>query len=139
MKNTLKLCSCGITLNLFDWNNHIAKCSLSNQTMQQNIKKNIVSNVKENINRSTFNCTLCKSKNFDREGLIAHVTKSHKRTNGVCPICVCQPWGDPNYISSDLGGHLKLRHKFDYDTTVDYNDEEDEVLKRILLESIKDK
>jgi hypothetical protein len=86
-------------------------------------------------NRSTFKCPLCSTSNFDRQGLLDHVQKFHKNAQAVCPICVAQPWGDPNYVTG-LYGHLLKRHKFDYDTTVDYNEEEDEVLKRVLLESM---
>ena len=136
MKNSQKLCKCGITINILDWNIHVADCKNNTEI---SLKKMIVKDEKVNINRSTYNCTICDDKNFDREGLINHVSKKHKKTVGVCPICVCQPWGDPNYKSADLVGHLKLRHKFDYDTIVDYSEQEDEVLKRILIESINDK
>jgi hypothetical protein len=93
---------------------------------------------KQTINRSTFNCPCCPEKNLDRESLLKHVRQNHKNTQAVCPICICQPWGDPNYITH-LHGHLQKRHKFDYDTTVEYNEDEDDVLKRVLLESMQNK
>lgn len=33
----------------------------------------------------------------------------HNGINGVCPICK-ERGGDPNFISSDLTGHLAYRH-----------------------------
>lgn len=69
------------------------------------------------VNRSTFNCPLCSEKNLDRDSLLKHVSKFHKKDMAVCPICLVQPWADPNY-KTHLHGHLQKRHKFDYDTTV---------------------
>jgi hypothetical protein len=69
------------------------------------------------VNRSTFKCPLCNVSNLSREGLVKHVQQYHPQGYGVCPICAVQPWGDPNYVT-DLNGHLKKRHKFDYETTV---------------------
>ena len=74
-------------------------------------------------NRQTFDCTLCNDKNFDRVGYIDHVKKRHPKARGVCAICKCQPWGDPNY-KTHIYGHINIRHKFDYDTVVDYNDDD---------------
>jgi hypothetical protein len=62
------------------------------------------------VNRSTFKCPFCDLKNFERKGLIEHITKHHKGMPGVCPICSSQPYGDPNYVSQNLSGHMKMRH-----------------------------
>jgi hypothetical protein len=131
-------CSCGEELILSEWNNHINNCDEYNGVINSNIKQSVVKDVKPTVNRSTFTCPGCDVKNLDREALIKHVNKYHKELQAVCPICVCQPWGDSNYITVLLP-HLKKRHKFDYDTNVDYNDDEDEVLKRVLMESMYSK
>ncbi len=54
---------------------------------------------------------------MDRDSLLKHVSSKHKNGMAVCPICLVQPWADPNY-KTYLHGHLQKRHKFDYDTTV---------------------
>ena len=89
-------------------------------------------------NRQTFDCTLCNEKNFDRVGYIDHIKNRHPNDRGVCAICKCQPWGDPNY-KTHIYGHINVRHKFDYDTVVDYNDDEDQILQKVLMESLNDK
>ena len=51
----------------------------------------------------------------------------------VCPVCAAMPWGDPNYRSPNLLQHFTMRHQFDYDTTTDMQQDEDEVLRQVLL------
>ena len=135
-------CDCGKEFNLNDYNIHFDNCQQVKQIQNQNINninvpkpKNINNNL--SVNRETFNCSLCDMKNFDREGLIRHISDNHRNSMGVCPICLCQPWGDPNYITQ-LYGHLMKRHKFDYNTLVDYNDNEDAILQKVLQESLND-
>ena len=65
---------------------------------------------------------------MERKGLVEHVGKKHKRMPAVCPICVAQPYGDPNYVSHDLSGHLKMRHNFDIDTVTNYDLDDDAIL-----------
>lgn len=133
------ICECGEKMFIKFYNKHIEKCSKFKTNIQDTISKN-ASNIRKDkigVNRNTFTCPCCKSQNLSREGLINHVKNYHPHDQGVCPICLCQPWGDPNYITH-LYGHLIKRHKFDYDTTVDYNESEDDVLQRVLKESLKD-
>jgi hypothetical protein len=129
-------CYCKNKIKLSEWNDHILFCKDYNNMIEANIKQIVVQEVKPTVNRSTFNCPLCQIKNLDREGLIKHVKSKHKNDEAVCPICLCQPWGDPNYVTH-LYGHLNKRHKFEYETTVDYNNDEDEILKKVLEESLK--
>ena len=140
MKNTLIACDCGMKMNLLDYKNHSEKCPVILRNMNQQIKNCKIQINKDKIqeNRQTFDCTLCQGRNFDREGYIKHIKNIHPNQRGVCSICKCQPWGDPNYVTHILG-HIEKRHLFDYDTMVDYNNDEDEVLRRVLQESLNDK
>ena len=133
-------CECGTTISLSQYSEHNNTCSSIQNKMNEEMKnKNIqIQPDKVQINRQTFDCTLCSQKNLDRVGYIDHIKKFHPNDRGVCSICKCQPWGDPNYKTHILG-HINIRHQFDYDTVVDYNNEEDEILKRVLLESMNDK
>nr|XP_054748433.1 E3 ubiquitin-protein ligase RNF166-like [Lytechinus pictus] len=92
-------------------------------------------------NRSTFQCPICGAKNLDCDALRRHCNKEHKYndTPVVCPVCASMPWGDPNYESTNFLHHMNLRHQFEYDTYVDYNKQEDEVLKQVLAASMADK
>lgn len=56
----------------------------------------------------------------------------------MCPICIVQEYGDPNYVSQDLLGHLKLRHKFDLDTYTNYEQTDDDILAQVLAASMQD-
>jgi hypothetical protein len=133
-------CECGKQMFLSEYSTHSDNCQvILNQMKLQMENKNIkIQKDKVQKNRQTFDCTLCSKKNFDRVGYIDHIKKFHPRDRGVCSICKCQPWGDPNY-KTHIFAHINMRHKFDYDTVVDYNDDEDEILKKVLLESMNDK
>ena len=69
---------------------------------------------------------------MERKGLLDHVKKKHKSSSGVCPICATQIYGDPNYVSKDLSGHLQMRHQYDLDTYTDYQNEDDAILAAVL-------
>ena len=79
---------------------------------------------------------MCEERNLDRAALLQHFQGSHKGCSGVCPICAVMPWGDPNYVSQDLNGHMKMRHKFDYDTYTDFAEQEDEILRKAIEDSL---
>ena len=129
-------CECKNKMFLNEYKNHSERCPIVLQNMKNQINKNnmVINKDKIQKNRQTFDCTLCKEKNFDRDGYIKHIQRYHPNQRGVCAICKCQPWGDPNYITHILG-HIEKRHMFDYDTVVDYNENEDEILRRVLEES----
>ena len=140
MKQKSIKCECGKIMFLSEYNNHSDTCQKIINDMQNQLKNKKIEIRQDKIqkNRQTFDCTLCNKKNFDRVGYINHIKSYHPKDRGVCAICKAQPWGDPNY-KTHIFGHINMRHKFDYDTVVDYNDDEDEVLKRVLLESKNDK
>lgn len=54
------------------------------------------------VNRQTFKCPLCSVSNLERKGLLEHVNKKHRGKPAVCPVCVVQEYGDPNYVSQNL-------------------------------------
>ena len=89
-------------------------------------------------NRSTFACPFCDAKHLPRMALLAHLTDTHGEgamRPAVCPVCAAMPWGDSNYVSPNLLMHMQHRHRFDYDTTADFNQDEDAVLQEVLRRS----
>lgn len=95
----------------------------------------------ETKNRSTFTCPFCNQRNFDSSGLLQHVNSNHKNETQsvVCPICANMPWGNPQQKSGNFVQHINLRHKFEYDTYVDFNNDEDAILQQVLAQSVQDK
>jgi hypothetical protein len=65
------------------------------------------------------------------------VGKRHKGKPAVCPICVVQIYGDPNYVSSNLSSHLTQRHQYDLDTYTEYENEDDAILAKVMADSLK--
>ena len=58
-----------------------------------------------------YQCPVCPNKHREKNDLIHHCMSKHMgETQAVCPICANSPGGDKNYKSSDLGGHMALRH-----------------------------
>ena len=133
-------CDCGQIMPLNQYSLHSDNCSVVINKMKDEVKNKKIQINPEKVgkNRQTFDCTLCSDKNFDRVGYIEHIHNRHPNDRGVCAICKCQPWGDPNYITH-ISGHINIRHRFDYDTVVDYNDDEDQILQKVLMESMNDK
>ena len=140
MKQKSVKCECGKVMFLTEYSKHSDNCNTLLNNMKAQLKNKNIKIQKDKVqkNRQTFDCTLCTKKNFDRVGYIDHIKKVHPNDRGVCSICKCQPWGDPNYKTHILG-HINLRHNFDYDTVVDYNDDEDAILQKVLLDSMNDK
>ncbi|KAJ7338783.1 hypothetical protein JRQ81_012685 [Phrynocephalus forsythii] len=64
----------------------------------------------------TYKCPLCPESNFTRQTLLDHCYDQHlyQIDPVICPICVSLPWGDPNWVTRDLVGHLNQRHQLDY-------------------------
>ena len=55
----------------------------------------------------------------------------------MCPICVTYPHGDPNYVSNDLSGHLKLRHAYDMGEVIENEQDEDAMLAAAIAASLQ--
>ena len=104
-------CLCGIQITYSRLNEHLASCS----SMRTDVRSTVVKPKEKVVNRWTYECPQCHLKNLDRAGLVNHFSERHRGRSGVCPICKVMPWGDPNYVSNDLSGHLKMRHKMDYE------------------------
>ncbi|XP_015503438.1 E3 ubiquitin-protein ligase RNF114 [Parus major] len=123
---------------------HAASCSKYQNYIMEGVKavtKEPLHNTRSFPNRFTFPCPYCSEKNFDQEGLVEHCKALHSMDakQVVCPICASMPWGDPNYRSANFMEHLQRRHRFSYDTFVDYDADEDDMMAQVLMRSLRDK
>ncbi|XP_033755180.1 E3 ubiquitin-protein ligase RNF166-like [Pecten maximus] len=132
---------CGVKLTLPDLKSHLKICPQRDTSIQQfrpigSTSQAIPSNLP---NRLTFQCPLCDQQNLTCKDLVQHCNERHRKvkTNMVCPVCKAMPWGDPNLQSSDFLQHLNIRHKFEYDTFVDYEQDDEEMLRQAIEASMK--
>ncbi|XP_036039360.1 E3 ubiquitin-protein ligase RNF114 [Onychomys torridus] len=122
---------------------HVASCSKYQNYIMEGVKattKDASLQPRNVPNRYTFPCPYCPEKNFDQEGLVEHCKLSHSTDpkSVVCPICASMPWGDPSYRSANFMEHIQRRHRFSYDTFVDYDVDEDDMMNQVLQRSIID-
>ncbi|XP_051832531.1 E3 ubiquitin-protein ligase RNF114 isoform X1 [Antechinus flavipes] len=135
---------CKKKLALSKMRNHVASCSKYQSYLMEGVKattKDMTYQPRNIPNRFTFPCPYCPEKNFDQEGLAEHCKMYHSTDTKsvVCPICASMPWGDPNYRSANFMDHIQRRHQFSYDTFVDYDVDEDDMMNQALLRSLIDK
>lgn len=122
---------------------HVATCSKYQNYIMEGVKattKDASLQPRNVPNRYTFPCPYCPEKNFDQEGLVEHCKLAHSTDTKsvVCPICASMPWGDPNYRSANFIEHIQRRHQFSYDTFVDYDVDEEDMINQVLQRSILD-
>ncbi|KAM4691631.1 E3 ubiquitin-protein ligase RNF114 [Rhinophrynus dorsalis] len=135
---------CNKKMNLSNMRVHSASCSKYESYVMDGIKsvtKDQPQHTRDVPNRFTFICPYCREQNLDQEGLVDHCRKFHfaDPTPVVCPVCASMPWGDPNYRSSNFMEHINRRHRFSYDTFVDYSVDEDAMMNEALVRSMMDK
>lgn len=125
------------------YNGHQTTCKRLNHATPPRVSP-VVAPTSQNTtvvpNRSTFKCPLCHQDNLECNGLLEHVNTHHTNDTAsvVCPICASMPWGNPVQKSGNFVAHLNLRHTFEYDTYVDFSQDEDVVLQAALQASISD-
>ncbi|KAM8738562.1 E3 ubiquitin-protein ligase RNF166 [Acanthopagrus schlegelii] len=134
---------CSKKVALVKMRSHIASCSKVQEQIANCPKfvpvvptsQPIPSNIP---NRSTFVCPFCGARNLDQQELVKHCMDNHRNDPNkvVCPVCSAMPWGDPSYKSSNFIQHLLHRHKFSYDTFVDYSIDEEAALQAALALSL---
>ncbi|KAK2151473.1 hypothetical protein LSH36_362g04047 [Paralvinella palmiformis] len=131
---------CGHMMTLASLRTHSATCPHRNKNLPQFAP---VAETKQPIprdvpNRATFQCPYCQERNLSIEGLLKHCNSQHRNAPAhvVCPVCASMPWGDPNMKSGNFLQHLNMRHKFEYDTYVAYDVDDDKMLEEALKASM---
>ncbi|CAF2493085.1 unnamed protein product [Rotaria sp. Silwood2] len=81
-------------------------------------------------NRSTFQCPYCPRSNFTVENLCKHIEENHLDDDPrrVCSICASMPWGDRERVSTNVYQHILGRHRFNYETYVNYEQDEETMI-----------
>ncbi|KAJ8339947.1 hypothetical protein SKAU_G00345800 [Synaphobranchus kaupii] len=134
---------CSKKVTLVKMRSHISSCTKVQEQMANCPKfvpvvpttQPIPSNIP---NRFTFACPYCGVRHLDQQELVKHCMENHRNDPNrvVCPVCSAMPWGDPSYKSSNFLQHLLHRHKFSYDTFVDYSIDEEAALQAALALSL---
>jgi len=140
--------NCSMSFTLSELRKHSDTClpmRKNQDTKPINLTKNLsetqakaLQKAQEGENRSTFQCPFCPRANFSLNHLRQHIKKRHKQEDQrrVCPICSTMPWGDKNIVSTNIYQHIKSRHQFDYDTYVNYEQDEETMMREALQASL---
>ncbi|CAF0864443.1 unnamed protein product [Rotaria sp. Silwood1] len=144
--------NCSLVFTLSELRNHLETCfpitkhdniitksaTLTKQLSESQAKA--LQLAQEGDNRSTFQCPFCPRANFSLSHLRQHIKKRHQGEDQrrVCPICSSMPWGDKTMVSSNVYEHIKSRHQFDYDTYVNYEQDEEAMMREALQASLVD-
>lgn len=146
LKSSIGQCQiCSAQMDLLQLRDHQDQCgqsaaaSLSSQLRFKPIKETSQPVPQPGPNRMTFCCPYCNQPNLDSKDMVEHCNSMHfhDRRQVVCPICTSMPWGDPNLVSINFMQHLNTRHKFEYDTYVDYDQDDDAMLRAAIAASLE--
>mmetsp|Transcript_29066 Transcript_29066/g.25707 ORF Transcript_29066/g.25707 Transcript_29066/m.25707 type:complete len:117 (-) Transcript_29066:188-538(-) len=77
---------CSLHLPAKELEDHVSKCSKYLEKIEADIKNNKFIAIKPTVNRATFQCPFCETKNLERKNLLSHIHGSHGEGPGVCPI-----------------------------------------------------
>ena len=142
MSSTISQCkACGMKMPIQSLRSHSDSCNMGNQ---MDFKFRPVVETSQPVpqpgpNQSTFRCPYCQHPNLDCKGMVEHCNSQHQRDRRpvVCPICASMPWGDPNMTSSNFMSHLNACHNFEYETYVDYAQDDDAMLNAAIQASLQ--
>ena len=124
IENCKLKCKCGKEISISEFEDHSENCG------------NIIS--KDGSIIGDYNCTLCDKTKMTRSEYVKHVEDSHYNEEGVCAICSVQPWGNKNY-KTYLIGHVDLRHKKRDICKKDENNEELDLINKVIQQSLIEK
>ncbi|XP_067651315.1 E3 ubiquitin-protein ligase RNF166-like [Haliotis asinina] len=132
---------CGQQMAVYNLRDHMEKCTSADHSIPQfrpvrQTSQPVPSNIP---NRSTFQCPYCEEKNLESLALVKHCNEQHRHCpqQVVCPVCASMPWGDKSRVSANFLQHLNLRHKFEYDTYVDYEHDDESMLQEAIQASLQ--
>ncbi|XP_072902127.1 E3 ubiquitin-protein ligase RNF138 isoform X2 [Hemitrygon akajei] len=143
LRSTKAKCQdCGCEMYLIFMRKHMKVCSKVLEDLNQLANTCAQPTARHATPRSTemlptYSCPYCHARDYDEISLIQHCQTVHylDHQRVVCPICTSMPWGDPNYQSRNFIHHLSLRHQFNYDSFVDYNQDEETMLQSAIFNS----
>ncbi|KAL8596834.1 hypothetical protein ACOMHN_027163 [Nucella lapillus] len=142
MKSSYSQCkTCGLQMTVQALRKHMETCGLAARGAVQfrPIKQTSQPVPQLGPNRSTFRCPYCHQANLDCKAMVEHCNVRHRHdpSQVVCPICASMPWGDASLRSANYLQHLNTRHKFEYETYVDYEQDDDAMLRAAIEASLK--